>query len=136
MNGFDIARLYIVRLGKILSNLSIVFCVLAIFTCFSFILNILYFLCLILIVVITLGIIFVVAPNFGDYFNAELMGWLFDFMIMIAPYFSAGTFALAGLSTVCLSFAKKGQVCIWRICFNAIIMITSAVLFTLGMVIV
>lgn len=132
------ARLFLVRLGKIFSNLSLFLLILCLCGALSFVLTALIILVGIIITIVTLGTIFVIAPNFFNVIiqatdiTANISAFFFDNFYIFAITAIIG----AVLSLVLLRFdnLEKHKV---RTILSAIIIITTIiaiVVFSLGVI--
>ena len=93
----ELAPSYLSHLGLILSNLSVVITILAFLSMFTVLLPVFYWIALVAIVVFTLGTIFAINPNFGNYFTngSEIMVGFFESVMAFAP-----TLSIIGLVAV------------------------------------
>ena len=131
------ARLFLVRLGKIFSNLSLFLLILCLCGALSFVLTALIILVGIIITIVTLGTIFVIAPNFFNVIiqatdiTANISAFFFDNFYIFAITAIIG----AVLSLVLLRFdnLEKHKV---RTILSTIIITTiiAIVVFSLGVI--
>ncbi len=84
---------FLVRLGKIFSNMSILFLIISICGLFSFVS--VAFVCLtgVVIIVITVGTIFIINPNFGSLFMSAV-----DVSSKISTFFLENFYIFAGVT--------------------------------------
>lgn len=131
--NWQIARLNIERLGKILSNFTFLGTIFAILPFVSFIFQIFYFLGLIIVVICTLGLIFLFYPEFSAWFNVvEVMAGTMEFLQKAIPYVTSINLGICVLSIILLCFGLKNKKSIWRIVMSSIFAIISLVLLLVG----
>lgn len=84
---------FLVRLGKIFSNMSILFLIISICGLFSFVS--VAFVCLtgVVIIIITVGTIFIINPNFGSLFMSAI-----DISNKISMFFLENFYIFAGIT--------------------------------------
>ena len=106
-----ISKMYIYHLGVILSNISMVCCILASLAIFSFIIPAVYFIALIGLVLVSIGTIFVFVPNFGSAFEfgADLSSEIIPKVIGAFPYLAAIALITAAVSMVLLLLDKNNR---------------------------
>ena len=117
-----------VRLGKIFSNMAIVMVIVTLFGIMSFVTTVLVMLIGICVTIITLGTIFIIAPEFWDKILSTG-----DFTGKIASFFMQNIFLFMGLavglsviSIVFLSFDKHTKH-VGRIVVSSIVIAVAAV---------
>ena len=125
----EVAFMYIERLGKILSNYSIIGAFLLPISLVSIFFYIAYYVVLIAIVIFTLGLIFVTHPGFASWFDFSNFEVINQVLIMITPYIAATTAGLSFTSVGCLCFGLRGKKCIWRLVINSLIGAISLAVF-------
>ena len=97
----DYAPGYLTHFGLILSNLSIVVTIIAFLSMFTVFIPALYWIGLILIVLCSIGTIFIVDPNFGRFFTdgSEIVVSFYEKVTATTP-----TLAIVGCIMVACSF--------------------------------
>lgn len=102
------ARLYSVHLGKIFSNLSIVFVVISLASLVTVIATGLMFLFGLILIIISLGTVFIYIPNYFDMLlsGTEFMGGVAGFLNQFWPVLTPLSIVLAGVSIVLLAMDK------------------------------
>ena len=102
------ARLYSVHLGKIFSNLSIVFVVIGLASLVTVIATGLMFLFGLILIIMSLGTVFLYIPNYFDMLlsGTEFMGGVAGFLNQFWPVFTPLAIVLAGVSIVLLAMDK------------------------------
>ena len=102
------ARLYSVHLGKIFSNLSIVFVVISLASLVTVIATGLMFLFGLILIIISLGTVFIYIPNYFDMLlsGTEFMGGVAGFLNQFWPVLTPLAIVLAGVSIVLLAMDK------------------------------
>jgi len=131
-----VANMYLLRTGKIFSNLAILTAVLSLSTLVTPLITILYyvvmFLIIIAIIVLTMGTIFATNPelisNLWDSFvnGGEFLRSVMEFLLDSLPYFMT---AVAGISLVSLLFLciNKQEKITWRIVVSSLLVVTFAI---------
>ena len=84
---------FLVRLGKIFSNMSILFLIISICGLFSFVSLAFVFLTGAVIIVITVGTIFIINPNFGSLFMSAV-----DVSSKVSIFFLENFYIFAGVT--------------------------------------
>ncbi len=120
----EMTRLYMTRLGVILSNISIVCLVICFFSVVSVIAYGLMFVLGLALIVLTLGIIFVVIPDYWNKLLAsgEVFGKLAEAVFAAAPYLAGIGIACAAASIVLL-LTDKHRSHTGRIVISSVILI-------------
>lgn len=105
------AKSFMIRLGKIFSNLSIFFLVLSLSGILSFVASAFVLIIGFVIVVLSIGTIFILVPNFGDLWlsSIEVTGNLATFFLNNFFIFVGLTILFAIVSLVILAFDKQNK---------------------------
>ena len=105
------AKSFMIRLGKIFSNLSILFLVLTLSGILSFVATAFVFIIGVCIVILSVGTIFISVPNFGQLWlsSIEVTTSLASFFMNNFFIFVALTIAFAIVSLVLLAFDKQNK---------------------------
>lgn len=106
-----LAKMYCNHAGLILFNLCFVAIFLSLFSFFSILLPVLYYIILIVMTVFSLGFVFVWIPNFGSWFSwgAETSVKLINFVNNAFPYLGAFAIACAAASIVLLLIDRNNR---------------------------
>ena len=120
--------------SKALFIISIIGVCLSLFCAFSAILPALYFIGLILVVVITLGTIFAIDPNFGSWFTkgADISATVVPFLMGIFPIVASVVLAL-NIASLILLLSNKQKRSWVKIIFTIFFIILLAVLLILSL---
>lgn len=130
----EMAKKYMYHLGIILSNLSLFALLLSFLNLFSFLVPVFGFIVLFLMVLFSIGMVFLYIPNFGSWFTS-LGDFATKFMPLINklfPVLLAVSLACAVASMVLLLIDKTKRP--WgRISFS-IVLISLVVIITIGLI--
>ncbi len=126
-------QLYLGRIATILSNWSVVFCVLAASILVSFMLYAFYLLILLIIPLVTLGVIFLYVPDYGSWFGIgnNFINFL-DSLTPALPYLAVAGIVCALASFILFFFTHKKSVP--HMVFSGIITVISVMLLIGGLV--
>ena len=137
MNLSDKLRIGGVRVGRICLNISILATILTLFTAFSPLLMALYILCLVILIMITLGTIFVLVDDFGSFFSnsTEYMARFTESAPKVMPILAAIAIVAAVVAIVFYSLDVRNKKHGVAITLSVLIIVITAVLFVLTKVV-
>lgn len=128
---YGFGRTYIARLGRIASNWTIVFFALTLLSLVGIFLFAFYWLLIVCVVLLTLGLIFAIMPGFGQSVasTSDAFASFIVAMQTLRPVFAGLTLALAALSTALMLCEHGYRRRYGRIVFAAIAAVFSAAVF-------
>lgn len=128
---YGFGRTYIARLGRIASNWTIFFFALTLLSLVGIFLFAFYWLLIVCVVLLTLGLIFAIMPGFGQSVasTSDAFASFIVAMQTLRPVFAGLTLALAALSAALLLCEHGYRRRYGRIVFAAIAAVFSAAVF-------
>lgn len=129
-----LARMQVARLGKIAFNLQFLAVAIMAASVLFFLAIAVYYVLLLAVTIVTLGLIFAAYPSFGNLWSGgEVLGDIFNMLAASWPYAIPAALALSVTSIICLCFDYREKH-IARISISAVIAVISLIVLIVKLV--
>ena len=117
-----LTKMYMTRLGKILSNISIFCLFVSLASMTAMILSLLWLVIALILIIGTLGAIYVIIPNFRLVNTAESIGNFAEFLSKIVPY-SLAIGIVCAIASLVLLIWDRNNIPWFRVVFSIIVIV-------------